>query len=186
MNAPYCCQRCFFMRFQHSHHRRRFLSRRLLLNKETSASHNSTPLHPRRPETMQASIAFTLVTLTGCIITSLTALTLIIILVRHLRRDRDVGLLLILNTYVIMFVFTVVLLSTTTNVLRADLYGTAILDDLSTTGCHLQGFLLAETSGCCYMSFVLQALYRLIRVVYAKHKYLQVCHSCLSVIMCRT
>ena len=56
---------------------------------------------------MQASIAFTLVTLTSCIFTTLMTLAMTIILVRHLRRERDVGLLLILNTYVIMFVFTV-------------------------------------------------------------------------------
>ena len=134
---------------------------------------------------MQASIAFTLVTLTGCIFTNLMTLAMIIILVRHLRRDRDVGLLLILNTYVIMFVFTVVLLSMTVNVLRADLYGVDVLNDLNMVGCRLQGFLLAETFGCYYMSFVLQALYRLIRVVYAKHKFLQVYDSCFSVIMCR-
>ena len=127
---------------------------------------------------MQASIAFTLVTLTGSLFTILITLTMFIILVRHLRRDRDVGLLLILNTYVTMFVFSAVLLSTNINVLRADLYGIAVLNDLNMVGCRLQGFLLAETFGCCYMSFVLQALYRLVRVLYPKRKLLQVCSSC--------
>ena len=73
-----------------------------------------------------------------------------------------------------MFAFSATLLSTTINVLRADLYGVAVLNDLNMTGCRFQGMLLFETFGCCNISFVLQAIYRFVRVIYARHKYLQV------------
>ena len=123
---------------------------------------------------MQATIAFTFVSLLCSSLTVLITVTLMVIIIRHLLRERDVSLLLILNTYLTMFAFSVTLLSTTINVLRADLHGVAILSDLNMAGCRFQGFLHFEFTGCCYMSFVLQALYRLARVVYAKHKFLQV------------
>jgi hypothetical protein len=124
---------------------------------------------------MQATIVFTVVTLTGSCLTLLVTLTLIVIIGRHLRREHDVSLLLILNTYVTILAFSVVLSSTTITVLRADLYGVELLNNLDMAGCRFQGFVLYGIFCCCYMSFVLQALYRLIRVIHAKHKYLQVC-----------
>ena len=123
---------------------------------------------------MQANIAFTIVTLIGSSLTLLVTLTLIVIIVRHLQQERDVSLLLILNTYVTILAFSVVLLSTTITVLRADLYGVEFLNNFDMSGCRLQGYLLYEIFCCCYMSFVLQALYRLIRVIHAKHRQLQV------------
>ena len=123
---------------------------------------------------MQITIAFTFATLLSTTLNVLITLTLIVTMIRHLRHERDVSLLLILNTYITVFAYSAVLLSTTINVLRADLYGVAVLDHLNLAGCQFQGFLHFALTGCCYMSFVLQALYRLARVVYAKHKFLQV------------
>ena len=123
---------------------------------------------------MQASIAFTLVNLICSCLTLLFTSSLILVIALHLRRERDAPLLLILNTYLAMFAFSVVLLSTNINVLRADLYGVAVLNDLNMGGCRLQSFLLVGTCTCCNMSFVLQALYRFMRVIYAKHRLLQV------------
>ncbi|CAF4818589.1 unnamed protein product [Rotaria sp. Silwood1] len=57
----------------------------------------------------------------------------------------------------------------TLNALTVNLYGT----NKQLFECQLLGFLTYETGGCFYMSFVLQAFYRLIRVVYTKHKFLR-------------
>ncbi|CAF4384217.1 unnamed protein product, partial [Rotaria sordida] len=65
------------------------------------------------------------------------------------------------------------MLSETIIVLKTDLYGTVDLIDKQSIGCRFLGFLAYETFGCCYMSLVLQAFYRLIRVVYSKYKFLQ-------------
>ena len=124
---------------------------------------------------MQPAIAFTCVTLLGSSFTLVTTFVILFVMFLHLRRERDVALLLTLNTYLTIFAFSLVLLSVAVNVLRADLFGVAILDDLNMTGCRFQGFLLFETFGCCYMSFVLQAFYRLTRVIYPRRKFLQVC-----------
>ena len=124
---------------------------------------------------MQPAIAFTYVTLLGSSLTLVITFVLLVLMFLHLRRERDVALLLTSNTYLTIFAFSAVLFSTTINVLRADLSGAAILDDLNMVGCHFQGFLLFETFGCCYMSFVLQAFYRLTRVIYPKLRFLQVC-----------
>ncbi len=69
---------------------------------------------------------------------------------------------------------SVAVLSATISVLKADLYGIPTLTDNELTGCRFQGFLIYETFGCCYMSFVLQAIYRLTKVLYPKYKFLQV------------
>ena len=123
---------------------------------------------------MQASIAFTFVTVICTSITLVITLTLIVIIGSSLRRDRDVSLLLIFNTYVTIAILSLVLVTTRINVLRADFDDAPVLNDLDTTACRFHGFMLYETFCCCYMSFVLQALYRLIRVIYAKYKFLQV------------
>ena len=123
---------------------------------------------------MQASIAFTFVTVICTGITLAITLALIVIIGLHLQRDRDVSLLLIFNTYVTIAVFSLVLVTTRINVLRVDLYGVPALNDLDTTACRFHSFMLYETFCCCYMSFVLQAFYRLTRVIYAKYKFLQV------------
>ena len=135
---------------------------------------------------MQPAIGFTFTALLASSLTLVSTLAILVPMFLHLRRERDVALLLIFNTYLTVFAFSLVLLSTTVNVLRADLFGVAILSDLNTTGCRFQGLLLFETFGCCYLSFVLQAFYRLTRVIYPKRKFLQVCplhdnsHSLLS------
>jgi hypothetical protein len=116
---------------------------------------------------MQPAVAFTCVTLLGSSLTLVTTLVILVLMFLHLRRERDVALLLTFNTYLTIFAFSLVLLSVAINVLRADLFGVAILGDLNMTGCHFQGFLLFETFGCCYMSFVLQAFYRLARLLLA-------------------
>jgi hypothetical protein len=59
--------------------------------------------------------------------------------------------------YAALIVFSVVLLSATINVLKADLYGFVDLTDNELIGCRFRGFLIYETFGCFYMSFVLQA-----------------------------
>ncbi|CAF3394255.1 unnamed protein product [Rotaria sp. Silwood2] len=65
------------------------------------------------------------------------------------------------------------ILSQTINALKADLYGTYNLTDKQPIGCQVLGFLTYETFGCLYMTFVLQAFYRLTRIVYNKHRFLQ-------------
>ncbi|CAF2807814.1 unnamed protein product [Rotaria sp. Silwood2] len=72
-----------------------------------------------------------------------------------------------------MIVFSLVPLSATINVHKADLYGIASLTDQQLIECRFHGFLTFETFGCCYMTFVLQAFYRLTRVVYSKYRFLQ-------------
>jgi hypothetical protein len=123
---------------------------------------------------MLSNITFTFVTLFSSSLSIVIALILFIILVIHLRRQHDVSLLLVANTYAAMFAFSVVVLSATVNILKADLYGSTRLNENELTRCRFQGFLIYETFGCCYMSFVLQAIYRLTRVIYAKQRFLQV------------
>jgi hypothetical protein len=123
---------------------------------------------------MLSNVTFTFITLFSSILTILIALILLIILLFQLQQQRDVSLLLITNTYAGMIVFSVVLLSATINVFKADLYGFTDLTESELTGCRFQGFLLYETFGCFYMTFVLQALYSLIRVIYPRHRFLQV------------
>ncbi|CAF2503601.1 unnamed protein product [Rotaria sp. Silwood2] len=77
----------------------------------------------------------------------------------HLRKKKDVTILVVTNTYAAMIVFSFVLLSATINVLKEDLYGIASLTDQQLIGCRFQGFLTYETFGCYYMTFDLQASY---------------------------
>ncbi|CAF3534359.1 unnamed protein product, partial [Rotaria sp. Silwood2] len=78
------------------------------------------------------------------------------------------------NTYAAMLVFSLMILSQTTNAVKADLFGSdSLIVDKQSNGCRLLGFFTYETFGCFYMTFVLQAFYRLTRVVYSKHRFLQ-------------
>ncbi|CAF3904512.1 unnamed protein product [Rotaria sp. Silwood1] len=52
----------------------------------------------------------------------------------------------------------------TINALKADLYETNTLIDKNSIACQVLGFFTYETFGCFYMTFVLQAFYRLTRV----------------------
>ena len=124
---------------------------------------------------MSSRIAFTFITLVSCSFTVLIALTLVFIMIIHLRHKHDVSLLLVTNTYAAMGVFALMVLSTSINVAKADFYGNLTLTDEELIGCQFQGFLIYETFGCFYMSFVLQAFYRLTKVTCTKHKFLQVC-----------
>lgn len=123
---------------------------------------------------MASSILFTFITVFSSSFAIFIAIILLIILLIHLQKRQDVSILLVTNTYAVIIVFASVVLSANINVLKADLYGTHNLTDDELTGCRFRGFLIYETFGCCYMSFVLQAFYRLTRVIYAKHKFLQV------------
>jgi hypothetical protein len=123
---------------------------------------------------MLSSVTFTFITLLSSSLTVLIALILLIILLVQLKQQRDVSLLFITNTYAAMIVFAVVVLSATVNVLDADLHGFTNLTESELTGCRFRGFLIYEAFGCFYMTFVLQALYRLIRVIYPRNRILQV------------
>ena len=123
---------------------------------------------------MLSSITFTFITLFSSSLTILIALIVFIILSFHLRQQRDVALLLVANTYAAMLVFSVVVLSISIGVLKADLNGFSNHTGSELTACRFQGFLTYQAFGCFYMTFVLQAFYRLTRVIYAKHKFLQV------------
>ena len=126
---------------------------------------------------MLTNIIFTFISLISASLTLLVTLPLIIIMFNHLRRNRDVVLLLMTNTYMTMFAYASIVFVININVLLADLYGSISVSTSDSSECHFQGFLLCVTFGCCYMSFVLQASYRFTRVVYAKRKIFQVCVS---------
>lgn len=124
---------------------------------------------------MSGEILFTFVILISSSLIIIVAIVLLIVLLRYLHRQRDVSLLLITNTYISMIVFACVVLSTIVNVLQADLFGMKNLSQSELIGCRFRGLMIYETFGCFNMTFVLQAIYRLTRVIYAKHKFLQVC-----------
>ena len=126
---------------------------------------------------MLPSIAFTIITVTNTALTALIALFIIAILLIHLHYKRTVAMLLTTNTYVGIFVFCIVLLSTDIDVLKADIFGMDALNGKPLVACQFQGFLIYESFGCCYSSFVLQAFYRLLRVLYPRRLFLQVCIS---------
>lgn len=123
---------------------------------------------------MLPNIAFTFITLISAILAVVISLTLFIILILRLKRRKDVPILLAANTYAAMVIFSLVILSENTFVLRIDLYDSASLNSKYWMGCSFLGFFTYERYGCCYMTFVLQALHRLVRVVYTKYKFLQV------------
>lgn len=128
---------------------------------------------------MQCEIIFTFVTLISAALALLITSPLIIIMINHLRKNHDVVLLLMTNTYIIMFAHSLILLLVNINVLRADLFGSIVADISDSTACRFQGFFIYVTFGWCYLSFILQALYRFTRVLYAKRKIFQVCISSL-------
>ena len=124
---------------------------------------------------MLSNIIFTCTTLISCILAILISITIFFILILHIKEKHDVPLLLTANTYIAMVVFSIVVLSENIFVLKMDLYGLTSISVKDWTGCGFLRFLTYERYGCFYMSFVLQALYRLTRVVYTKYKFLQVC-----------
>ena len=132
---------------------------------------------------MWPSIAFTVVSLVAGVASSLISLILFLILAVHLIKNRDVGLLLLANTYASICALSTMGLSVAVKVMKADLYGSIrpTADELVT--CRLQGFFLYELFGCAYTTFILQATYRFARVVYPKHKRLQVCIASLVAIV---
>ena len=123
---------------------------------------------------MLPSIAFTIISVTNTTLTALITLFIIIILLIHLHHKRTATIILTTNTYVGILAFSIVLLSTRIDVLKADVLGMSVLNDRPLVACQFQGFLLYERFGCCYSSFVLQAIYRLLRVLYPRRLFLQV------------
>ena len=124
---------------------------------------------------MLPNISFTIINLIGICFTILISSIVFVILINHLRRHQNVTLLLLANTYAAMFTFSIVLLVTHIDILIADIYGFSHSHFRQSTLCRLQGYLTYGTYGCCYMTFVLQAFYRLTRVAYFKYKFLKVC-----------
>lgn len=125
---------------------------------------------------MSGTIIFTFVTLISSNLTIIVSIILFVAISKYLQRQRDVSLLLIANTYISMIVFASVVLSSIVNVLQADLSQTKNLTQTELIGCRFRGFMIYETFGCFNMTFVLQAVFRLTRVLYPKHKFLQVCY----------
>lgn len=132
---------------------------------------------------MSSKILFTFVSSISSILTITVSTVFFIVLLRHIHRERDVSLLLIMNTYMSMIVFGCVVLSSTVNVLQADLFGMKNLTESELVGCRFRGFMIYETFGCFNMTFVLQAIFRLTRVIYAKYRFLQVCFVVLIIII---
>ncbi|CAF1547636.1 unnamed protein product [Adineta ricciae] len=122
---------------------------------------------------MLSSIAFTIISIASTSFTILITLPIIIILYIRLHRERVTVILLSTNTYMGLLTFSIILLSTNINVLRADLSETSLVNTGGLTACQLLGFLVYERFGCCYSSFVLQALSRLLKVLYPKGTILQ-------------
>ncbi|CAF1378806.1 unnamed protein product [Adineta ricciae] len=111
--------------------------------------------------------------MTNTTLTALITLFIIVILLVHLQHKRTVTMLLTTNTYMGILAFSIVLLSTSIDVLKADVLGMSVLSEKSLVACQFQGFLIYERFGCCYSSFVLQAIYRLLRVLYPRRLFLQ-------------
>lgn len=127
--------------------------------------------------TMPATIAFTLISLISASLAIVITSISIVLLIIHLRRTRDVVLLLLTNTYVTIFLFSLLVIVINAKVIVADLYGFAGLNDSQLTTCQVEGFVIFVTFGLCYMSFLLQAFHRFTRVIYPKHRFLQVGHG---------
>ena len=129
---------------------------------------------------MTATIAFTLISLISASLAIAITSVSLVLLVIHLRRTRDVVLLLLTNTYVTIFLFSLLVILINAKVIVADLYGFAGLNDSELVTCQVVGFVIFLTFGLCYMSFLVQALYRFTRVIYPKHRFLQVGHALIS------
>ena len=128
---------------------------------------------------MLSSVAFTLITLISSASALLVTFTLSLIIFVYIRHSRDIGFLLMLNTYVAMFAFSFIVFFVHIHVLEADLYSFVGFNNTNElNACRFQGFLIYMTFGCCCNSFVLQAFYRYARVVYSKKRIFQVFKIC--------
>lgn len=125
---------------------------------------------------MLPSVAFTIISILSSSLALIVTFLSIIIFLIHLRHTRDVVILHLTNTYITIFLFSVVAMNIFIKVLRADLYGFDGLSDVELERCRMEGFLMFVSFGLCYLSFVLQAVYRLLRVIHPRHKLFQVCH----------
>ena len=125
---------------------------------------------------MAATIIFTLVSLISASLTLLVTSISTVILINHLRHTRDVVLLLLTNTYLTMFLFSFLVLLINAQVIVVDLNGFRGFTSNQLTACHVEGFAIFLAFGLCFISFIVQAFYRSARVIYPKHKFLQVCH----------
>ncbi|CAF1077022.1 unnamed protein product [Adineta ricciae] len=122
---------------------------------------------------MLPSVAFTLVTMISSGLALLITFMMLIMMFVYLRSNRDIAFLLMINTYIAMFVFSFLVFYVNIYVFKSDLYGFSDLDTSHLNTCLLQGFLIYVAFACCYMSFVLQAFYRFTRVVYPKQRIFQ-------------
>ncbi|UJR19787.1 hypothetical protein I4U23_022921 [Adineta vaga] len=122
---------------------------------------------------MLSNVAFTFITLISSGLSLLVAVTLLLIMFIYIRYNQDIIFLLMINTYMAMFVFSFMVFFVNIHVFKADLYGFIDLNTNELNACRLQGFLIYVTFACCYMSFVLQAFYRFTRVVYTKQRIFQ-------------
>ena len=129
---------------------------------------------------MSATIAFTLISLiSACLAVLITSISIVILSI-HLRRTRDVVLLLLTNTYVTMFLFSLLVILINAKVIEADLHGFVGLNNSQLVACRVEGFVIFVTFGLCYMSFLVQAFYRFTRVIFPQYRLLQVGHTLIS------
>jgi hypothetical protein len=118
------------------------------------------------------AFAITSLTLASCGV--VFAMVTMILLLINLIRNRDVALLLLLNSYFTILLFCCVSIAVFSRVCRIYNYGITLMKDDELSPCRLEGFLIFLSGGLYHLSFFIQSMYRLLRIIYAKRKFLQV------------
>lgn len=121
--------------------------------------------------TLSAFILNTL-TLSNTSLTSIISLIILIILLLDRSFTEDIHLLLCMNTYLVIFAFSVTSSSLYIDTLRGDL-GSSIDGKRNQTLCNLRGMLVLAFFSSIFGAFCLHGFYRLCRIVYPQYVILQ-------------
>ncbi|CAF0980231.1 unnamed protein product [Rotaria sordida] len=87
----------------------------------------------------------------------------------RLRREEKITLILSANIYFFMNIYVVILISSNIQTLLGDIYE----KNFDSSWCKFRGYLLLVACCALFHGFVIQAFYRLCRIVYSNHRWVQ-------------
>jgi hypothetical protein len=121
-----------------------------------------------------AGLALTISTLGLCLLVSSISMLVLVTIAYYYNKDQrksdeKIALMLSASIYLVIFTLMMVNMSTHIQTILGDLYG----DDFNSSWCIFRGFLLTLLPCLLYHLFVVQALFRLCRIVYSSRRRLQ-------------
>ncbi|CAF1412856.1 unnamed protein product [Adineta ricciae] len=90
---------------------------------------------------------------------------------RRMKRTEKVTLMLSANIYIFMLIFMVILIANNAETLIGDMYGVDF--SINRSLCIFKGYFIVSICCATYSSFVIQAFYRLCRIVYHNYRRVQ-------------